>query len=381
MKPYLCPCGNTLYFENSRCLECDREIGYDNAGDRMVDVGPDQPFTRCSNGVTHGACNWVVPVEEKGNLCPACVLSSMIPDLSFPNNLELWKLMEQAKRHMLYSLNRLELPVVDKIKQPETGLAFEFLRPQPDQPVITGHEKGLITMNLEEADDTVRETNRSRLHEPYRTLLGHFRHEVGHYYWYLWYETGATAPGMLEAFREVFGDERADYGAAMKHHYDNGAPAGWENSHISAYSTMHPWEDWAETWAHYLHICDGLETARDFNLEQGVKRKAIDLYAPETAQLPGPLQGLDPSPFLSLLHRWIRLSPALNAVAQSLGHTNIYPFVLSTPVVKKLHFIHACIDTPPIVERPQAENTTSTPPPDVLKKHEWLKKLFVWKTA
>jgi hypothetical protein len=89
-------------------------------------------------------------------------------------------------------------------------------------------------------------------------LLGHFRHEVGHYFWD---RLVATDPHQLEEFRVLFGDDRQDYGEALKRHYDEGAPANWQDTYISMYATMHPWEDFAETWAHYLHIVDTLETA------------------------------------------------------------------------------------------------------------------------
>jgi len=50
-------------------------------------------------------------------------------------------------------------------------------------PVLTSHCNGLITLNIAEADDAERERRRVKFHEPYRTLLGHLRHEVAHYYW------------------------------------------------------------------------------------------------------------------------------------------------------------------------------------------------------
>ena len=345
MKPYACQCGNTLYFANTLCLECKREVGYDSVKDRMVYVGSRSNYARCRNGLEHQACNWAIPVGKAGELCSACRLTQVIPNLGQEESLALWRLMEQAKRHVVYSLMRLRLPVADRVQDSENGLGFKFLRPAAGAPVTTGHEKGVISINLNEADDAFREANRARLHEPYRTLHGHFRHELGHYYWYLWFEVGPQKPGMIQAFREVFGDERADYAAAMKRHYETDTPAHWQNDFISAYSTMHPWEDWAESWAHYLHIRDGLETAEAFGLETGVRGKRIDTFPPEAARLPRPLHRVRTKDFLTLIHRWVRLSPALNALSESLGHRNLYPFVLSTPVVRKLHFIHACVES------------------------------------
>ena len=349
MKPFVCRCGNTLYFGNTLCLQCKREVGYDNVKDSMVYVGPKSPHVRCANGIQYQACNWAVPAADAGKICRACALSRVIPDLSVEGSLALWQLMEQAKRHVIYSLMRLGLPFCSRIEDPLHGLAFEFLRPASGCVVTTGHEKGVIAINLNEADDAFREANRARLHEPYRTLHGHFRHELGHYYWYLWFEVGHARPNMVEAFRSVFGDERQDYEAAMKRHYESPA-SGWEDHFISAYSTMHPWEDWAETWAHYLHIRDGLETAAAFGLEQGVRGKRIDPFLPEAARLPAPFHKLRSEAFLSLLHRWVRLSPALNALSESLGHKNLYPFVLSRSTVRKLHFIHACVERPSMVD-------------------------------
>ncbi len=363
MKPYVCSCGNTLYFDNSRCLVCQTEVGYDSLQDCMVPVGPGESHLRCANGVANGVCNWAVPPSAQAQFCPACALTRVIPPLSVPDVLPLWKLMEEAKRHLVYSLYRHQLPVVSRNADPTAGLAVEFKMSMPDQPVATEHNDGVIVINLEEADDALRERNKKNLHEPYRTLLGHFRHEVGHYYWFLWFQRGRAQPGVLEACRQVFGDERASYEAAMKKHYEQGAPAGWENSFISSYSTMHPWEDWAETWAQYLHICDGLETASSFGLETGVKTKQIDLFTKEAVQLPAPFAKIDPTAFLTLLHRWVRLSPALNAFSQSLGYKNVYPFVLSIPVARKLHFIHACVTT---IGSPQVEQP----------RKGWLKSLF-----
>ena len=123
--------------------------------------------------------------------------------------------------------------------------------------MVTGHADGVITLDLAESDDVHRERRRAELGEPYRTLLGHFRHEIGHYYWPILVERA----GALERCRALFGDERADYGEALERHYADGPPADWAERHVSAYATMHPWEDWAETFAHYLHIRDTLQTA------------------------------------------------------------------------------------------------------------------------
>jgi hypothetical protein len=215
-------------------------------------------------------------------------------------------------------------------EDPERGVMFDFLRSPPQgPPVMTGHSNGLITINVEEADDVKREKIKHDLHEPYRTLLGHFRHEIGHYYWDLL----VRDTKWLEPFRQLFGDERASYAEALKRNYEVGPPSDWANSYISSYATMHPWEDWAETWAHFLHVADSLGTALGFGLEtEDLETRftpftSEDLYAPDD---PGA------SRFLSLLNSWIELIMVLNEVARSMGHPDFYPFVMSKPVVAKL---------------------------------------------
>src|SRR5437868_9942335 len=127
---------------------------------------------------------------------------------------------------------------------------------------MTGHKDGIVTMKVEEADDVTRVRVRTQMREPYRTLLGHFRHETGHYYW----DRLIANSDWLEPFRGLFGDERASYAEALDRHYQQGAPLDWQPQYVSAYATMHPWEDWAETWAHYLHMMDAVDTALGFGM-------------------------------------------------------------------------------------------------------------------
>ena len=202
---------------------------------------------------------------------------------------------------------------------------------------MTGHANGLITLNVEEADDAKREKMRHELGERYRTLLGHFRHEVGHYYW----DRLVLDSPWLEPFRTLFGDERADYAAALKANYANGPPADWADRYISSYASAHPWEDWAETWAHYLHVVDSLGTALGFGLDaddiegivQPFERDA--LYAPDEAGAEG---------FLSLINSWVEMTVVLNELARSMGEPDFYPFVMSKPVVAKLQFVHLIVE-------------------------------------
>jgi hypothetical protein len=271
-------------------------------------------------------------------LCIACRLNRTIPNLGDAENVRYWSRIEAAKRRLVSQLIALGLPVRSKVTEdPERGLMFDFLRSPPNGPrVMTGHAGGLITINVEEADDAKREQIKHDLREPYRTLLGHFRHEVGHYYWdrLIW-----NTPS-LEPFRTLFGDERASYAEALKRNYEQGPPADWANAHISSYATMHPWEDWAETWAHFLHVVDSLGTALGFGLdaediEGDIRPFTKDaLYAPDD-------RGAER--FLSMLNGWVEMTMVLNELARSMGQPDFYPFVMSKPVVAKLQFIQMTV--------------------------------------
>ena len=196
---------------------------------------------------------------------------------------------------------------------------------------MTGHDNGLITIALTEADDVEREKMRTALHEPYRTLLGHFRHEIGHYYWDRLVDDG----GRLDAFRALFGDDRADYAEALQRYYDNGAPPDWQTRFVSAYAASHPWEDFAETWAHYLHIIDTLEIAGAFEIS----------VHPRIARTDALDATVDFDPYRAtdvhrLVDTWLPLSLALNSLNRAMGQPDLYPFVLSDPAIAKLGFVH-----------------------------------------
>ena len=299
-------------------------------------------YRRCANLETAAGCNWLVRESQlAGNprfMCIACRLNRTIPDLSIEENGVLWGRLEAAKRRLVSSLLELHLPVQSRVDQdPERGLAFDFLRPQPDGPrVLTGHADGVITINIEEADNARRERIREQLHEPYRTLLGHLRHEVGHYYW------GRLIAGTpwLDDFRKLFGDEQQDYAAALQRNYQQGPPAGWEQQFVSSYASSHPWEDWAETWAHYLHLVDTLDTASGFGLDTCKLELEIEPFVKNALFRPN-----DPGAkqFLSFLNSWIALAAVLNELARSMGQPDLYPFALPQAAVAKLHFIHLVI--------------------------------------
>ncbi|HEX8325512.1 MAG TPA: putative zinc-binding peptidase, partial [Tepidisphaeraceae bacterium] len=268
MKVFHCDhCDQLIFFENNQCVNCKRTLAYvtDLGGVASLDDRKDGTWTSplkaaqgktyklCDNYTNQQICNWAFPSSDPNTLCTACRLTRTIPDLTVPGHKLSWYKLEVAKRRLLYTLQHLGLPTKNKIEDPEHGLIFDFLADpvDPNAPrVLTGHAEGVITLNLDEADDAVREKRRHDMHEPYRTLLGHFRHEVGHYYWDVLIK---PEPQRLAAFRALFGSDEADYAAALQKHYNEGSPANWQESFVSEYATTHAWEDWAETWAHYLH--------------------------------------------------------------------------------------------------------------------------------
>ena len=336
-------CGQILFFENQRCARCGHRLGFlpqlcalsalepiEGGWQALADPGAAWRF--CANA-EHGVCNWLVPAGSKERFCAACRHNRTVPDLSVAENLAAWSKMELAKHRLFYTLLRLRLPTPNRVDDPERGLVFDFLNdPGPDGPkVMTGHDEGQITLAVAEADDAEREARRARMGEPYRTLLGHFRHEVGHFYWDMLVRDG----NRQEAFRAVFGDERDDYGGALQRYYAKGPSPDWQDRHVSAYSTSHPWEDWAETWAHYLHIVDGLETASAFGFAVHPEIDSEGVLQAETA-----LDPYEATRFDRLAEVWLPLTIALNAMNQSMGLNDLYPFVLSPAVIGKLGFIH-----------------------------------------
>lgn len=358
MKLFQCQCcGQILYFENTVCLNCGSMIGYLPDDDRMIAVAPDGPVWRALPG-THGvapdapdpgalrfcrnwersACNWMHHSGEgdgsgEAGYCLACQHNRTVPDLSTPEHVALWTKIEAAKRRLVYSILRLDLPRPLPLSDHPQPLVFEFLADDPASadPVLTGHADGVVTIALIEADDAAREERRSQMGEAYRTLLGHFRHEVGHYYWDILVRDN---PAALEACRALFGDERADYADSLQRHYETGAPEGWENRFVSAYATMHPWEDWAETWAHYLHMVDTLETAAALGLRVDAGK---DLAAHVQSD---PYRSRDAG---ELIGTWVPLTLALNSLNRSMGQADLYPFSLPPDVQKKLSFVHSLV--------------------------------------
>jgi hypothetical protein len=353
MKTFHCThCQNLIFFENLRCLNCDRALAFlPNRGlMAALTQSPDglwrsepqgaesRGYRLCANYDRASVCNWVVAADDPCDFCRSCRLNQVIPDLSTDRNAVAWFRLEVAKRRMLYTLLGLGLPVIPKSEDEAQGLAFEFLEDYSDgdaKRVVTGHDNGLITLNIAEADDVHREKERTLQKEPYRTVLGHFRHEIGHYFWDRLIANGP----LLDAFRAAFGDERADYSVALQRHYRDGPPPHWEHNFISAYATMHPWEDWAESWAHYMHIVDALETAGAAGLALRPKRS-------DEPRMQPPLDPLNPGyrDFDSMIESWLSLTYVLNNLSRGLGLPDSYPFVLSVPAIDKLRFIHDTVD-------------------------------------
>jgi hypothetical protein len=360
MRLFTCPsCNQVLYFENTRCEGCGRRLAYVPALNTMTSLEPadaetgapgefvvlaseagGQRVRLCRNYEERDACNWAVP-EDGDGFCQSCALNEIIPNLESVEARQAWVRLETAKRRLIYSLFVLGLPI--EARSATSGLAFSFKASTTEETVFTGHSDGLVTINIAEASAPVRENTREQLNEPYRTILGHFRHEVGHYYW----ERLVKESRWLEPFRALFGDDTQAYTEAQARHYEQGPPADWAARFVSAYASMHPWEDWAETFAHYLHMVDTLETARVYGLSlapravsgvpiSNVATRHLHFYA-----------------FDDLITAWFPLTNALNSLNRSMGLPDLYPFLLSDPAIAKLRFVHDVIAA-------QSERATET---------------------
>jgi hypothetical protein len=337
MRDFNCPnCGQRLAFENSTCLNCGSALGFsleqtallvitENDSSEHAGFVDAAKYQLCANLLV-AECNWLVPVNYPRLRCPSCVLTTERPNDADTVGLAEFAEAEAAKRRLIVELHELKLPIVGRDQDPDYGLAFRLLSSAHEK-VITGHDNGEITLDLAEGDDVHREQLRVEMDEPYRTLLGHFRHEIGHYYFY---RLISPSSDHLARFNELFGDPDADYQEALDRHYNEGAPENWQERFVSSYATMHPAEDWAETFAHYLHIRDTLDTSAWCGL------------APATATFDRPPLG--PSAFPNIIEMWLPLSWSLNMVNRSMGRDDLYPFVLPPAVMDKMQFIHTVID-------------------------------------
>jgi hypothetical protein len=365
MKNFECPsCRNKVYFENVSCVKCGAPLGFDAETMMMVTFKlPVTPRPQAKSSVkspaaktgaarhrlhycanaAHGVCNWLTS-DDGPERCLACQMNRTIPNLAEPGSLTAWRDLERAKKRLVYGLLRFGLPLapggpaIPHHRSNQGPLTFDFTRN-----TVTGHREGVITINVLEADAVERERQRQRFGEPYRALLGHLRHESGHFYWTVLVE----AAGQLDGYRRLFGDERQDYAGALARHHTRSqsgpGPAGngrtdWQGTHVSAYASAHPWEDWAETWAHYLHLVDAVDTAEaegmeprasGFSLSSIFANKRPDVYAEAT--------------FAALIERWTPLAIGLNSLSRSIGHDDFYPFVIAPQVVEKLAFVHQVV--------------------------------------
>ncbi len=355
MQAFACAhCGQLLFFENSSCLRCGAALGFipERIEVRALEDGHDQTwkvsglasekqhetqneprYRRCARAEL-ATCNWMVPADDTRAVCISCALTQGDPPSPSDPMAGPFATAEMAKRRLVAQLLDLGLPFTPREQDFERGLGFVLQAPAPGQTVITGHANGLITLNLAESDSVYREELRLNFGEPYRTLLGHFRHEVGHYYWsQLVEQTAALSP-----FRTLFGDETQDYSRALQDHYGGPTSSDWNQAHVSAYAAAHPWEDWAETFAHYLHIRDVLQTAAAFGVYvQGPQPEGA---APNVKLSSQPARTTEQRSFAHTLAEWLPLTYALNALNRSMGKEDLYPFVLAPRVIEKLAFVH-----------------------------------------
>ena len=374
MNTFTCSCEDhqILFFESNHCVACNRTVGLDDwfdkvepydleeeSGEYFKAENPGIRYQKCDNHADYEVCNGMVnmntfvPSDKEGEvLCFACRFNDIIPNLSVVEHIPLWKKMETAKRRALYTLKELSLPTRNLSEDPEGGLSFSFTADRDvndhfvsklknSKTVFTGHNCGHITINLAEANDVARSHTKLAMGENYRTLLGHFRHELGHYYFD---KLIAGYPEKHALCKRYFGDDELSYQDALDKHYKNGAPKNWSENFISEYATMHPYEDWAETWAHYMHIIDTLETAQNFSITGSTSSNAEDTEEVEDLNLPQDAYFFrSQTSITNILDTWIDFSVILNSLNRSMGMNDAYPFVLTDPVRTKLSFVHHAI--------------------------------------
>jgi hypothetical protein len=363
MRLFTCSkCQQTVFFENVRCTSCGSTLAYlpdcrivssiepveaEAAGETeraeaapqlftaLAPIAKEARYRLCANSIEFDVCNWAVREADDNPYCEGCRLNEVIPNLSASDEaLGSWRRLEISKRRLFYTLYELGLPIESRSERPDNGLVFQFKEDMAGVKVFTGHNDGVITINIAEADDPFREKLRKDLREGYRTVLGHFRHEIGHYYW----DRLIKDTEWIAAYRALFGDERASYEESLKRHYESGPPRDWPERFVSSYATMHPWEDWAETWAHYLHMIDTLGTARSYGLVLqprpvlGNERKPLRT------------RSIDFDDFDDLMRTWVPITVALNSLNRSMGLNDPYPFVLMPKVVEKLRFVHDVVE-------------------------------------
>lgn len=340
MKIFQCShCKYPLYFENNECENCAHLCGYRDSDHTMLTFDPLSiglisnaekiEYKYCKNK-EHDVCNWVLEKDDRNDYCRACQLNRTIPDLSDGDNFYKWQHLEVAKHRLIYQLQKIGLDLPSKMSTAD-GLCFDFISKSNNPKIMTGHSDGVVTILLREADSVIREQTRKDMKELYRTLIGHLRHEVGHYFWD---RLVSSNKDVLAGFREIYGNEEVNYNNAMQTYYKNGAPENWQDSYITKYATAHPWEDWAETWAHYLHIMDMVETAHFFRL------KVNPIAISENMTINATFDPYAIHEFETIVRTCVPLSFAVNSINRAMGIPDVYPFVITPIVVKKMSFIH-----------------------------------------
>ena len=359
-RAWRCQCGRPSFFRNSRCPGCGTALGFVPETGQLLPLEPGPGagswrafgsaarasgaplYRRCSNLDSAAGCNWLLASSDEGEPgqlpCRACRLNRTLPDLTRKQHRLWWRRIELAKRRLVASLIALGLPVASRIDEdPARGLAFDLLHEDETHArVLSGYRDGIVTLNIEEADEARRQRVRAVLHQPLRTLLGHLRHDIGHYYW----QRLVAGSAWHEPFRELFGDERRDDARSPQQLHAQQDSGDWASRHVSALALEHPLEDWAETFAHYLEMSDALDTALGF----GIDADNLELrYEPFNETSLYRRQGADAAAFLGFVNRWMELTGVLNELARSMGRLDFYPFVLSSEALRKLHFVHLVI--------------------------------------
>ncbi|MEE4383347.1 MAG: putative zinc-binding metallopeptidase [Pseudomonadales bacterium] len=302
--------GGTLWFDNLTTAD-GVPIAYDPQARTFL---ASAPF--CANRDRIG-CNWIAP--EAGAFCRACAMTALAPDPAVPGAMANWAQTEAAKRWVLDNLGRWNW---FRPEDPGARPVFHMLD-EGRTPVLMGHVDGVVTISVAECDPVLRTTRQEALAEPYRTMIGHVRHEVAHM---LWWRLSLRAD-FLDAFRATFGNERTDYRAALEHHYAHGPPAAWREHFLTSYASTHPHEDWAETAAHLLHLTDIADSFVAAGLSvEGVPGGFRDPYADPDAG--------------RLLRASTAVAVGVNHVNRSMGLSDLYPFVLSAAALGKLAFVH-----------------------------------------
>jgi hypothetical protein len=343
VRVFICStCEHELDFESMSCSNCDSPVGYVSDRRDVVVLVANEPtrYTVTGDAAVHWrclnaswGCNWMLPADEGDVWCLSCRLTRGRPDEADPVAVSAWSAAEAAKRRLVFQLGELGLPIEPRSSTTPQGLAFDLVH-IPGASGVTGHDRGIITLDLNEADERHRDELRRNLGESFRTLIGHLRHEVGHYY----FTHLVRQDDEIAEFRALFGDERIDYSAALDEHYRRartGTDASDHSGFVTGYAAAHPLEDWAETFAHYLHTLDGLQTADSHGLSATRREAGRPVNRRRRAG--------DEQSYSSILERWLPVAEMINAIADGLGSSRPYPFTLSPVVVTKLEFVHACV--------------------------------------